>query len=59
MTVSKFSKMNETMKTSRRDFISTSFAGGIAAAMPEYLIEPKEKTTPESRYAIIDKIMKL
>lgn len=51
--------MNETIKTSRRDFISTAFAGGIAAAMPEYLIEPKEKTTPESRYAIIDKIMKL
>ncbi len=50
--------MNEPMKTSRRDFISTAFAGGIAAAMPEYLIEPQEKTPPESRYAIIDKIMK-
>jgi L-alanine-DL-glutamate epimerase-like enolase superfamily enzyme len=50
--------MNETMKTSRRNFISTAVAGGIAAAMPEYLIGPQEKTTPESRYAIIDKIMK-
>ena len=50
--------MNETMKTSRRNFISTAFAGSIAAAMPEYLIEPQEKTTLESRYAIIDKIMK-
>lgn len=46
------------MKTSRRDFISTAFTGGIAAALPECLIEPREKTTPESRYAIIDKIMK-
>ena len=46
------------MKTSRRDFISTAFAGGIAASIPEYLIEPQDKTTPESRYAIIDKIMK-
>lgn len=50
--------MNETMKTSRRDFISTAFAGSIAAAMPEYLIEPQERTTTESSYAIIDKIMK-
>jgi len=47
------------MKTSRRDFISTAFAGGFAAAIPEYLIEAQETTTPESRYAIIDKIMKL
>jgi len=46
------------MKTSRRDFISTAFAGGIAASIPEYLIEPQDKTRPESRYAIIDKIMK-
>lgn len=47
------------MKTSRRNFISTAVAGGFAAAIPEYLIEPKETKTPESRYAIIDKIMKL
>lgn len=26
--------------------------------IPEYLIEPQDKTRPESRYAIIDKIMK-
>lgn len=26
--------------------------------MPEYLIEPQERTTTESSYAIIDKIMK-
>ena len=47
------------MKTIRGDFISTAVAGGFAAAIPEYLTEPQETTAPESRYAIIDKIVKL
>jgi len=47
------------MKTIRGDFISTAVAGGLAAAVPEYLTEPQETTAPESRYAVIDKIVKL
>jgi L-alanine-DL-glutamate epimerase-like enolase superfamily enzyme len=46
------------MKSSRRNFISTAVAGGLAAAFPPYLIEAQVTTTSESRYAIIDKILK-
>lgn len=43
------------MKTNRRHFISTAFAGGVALSTP---LEACGAETPENRYARIDEIMK-